>query len=74
MGYSKEKYEAIGEFMIICGELDRGVKGGRQKLQKIIGKSLFFKNGSSWFYGIQKIKRKSVLELKNLTKKVKESL
>lgn len=70
-----KKATAIGAFLIACGKLDSGVRGGKQKLQKIVGKKLYYQSedGKKWFYNTKAIFDMSISELEKLTDKVKKS-
>jgi len=71
-----KKATAIGAFLIACTKLDNGtVRGGKQKLQKIVGKKLFYQseNGKKWFYNTKAISELTVSELEKLTEKVKNA-
>ena len=69
------KAKAIASFLIACMRLDTGVRGGKQKLQKIVGKSIFYQseNGKKWFYNTKKLKSMSVSKLNEMTEKVKNA-
>lgn len=68
---SIEKTTAIGNFLITCGKLDDdGIKGGKQALQKIVGKTIFYKSGKSWFYNVKKIKSLTIKELNYLSEQI----
>ncbi len=68
------KAKAVGSFIIACGKLDT-VRGGKQKLQRIVGKSIFYQseNGKKWFFNTKKINAMSVSKLNELTEKVKNA-
>lgn len=71
-----KKATAIGTFLIACTKSDNGtVRGGKQKLQKIVGKKLFYQseNGKKWFYNTKSISELTVSELEKLTEKVKNA-
>lgn len=63
---------ALGAFYYASNNYAEKFKiGGNQKLQKIIGKELFYKKGKDWWYS-HKIGQMSVSELRNLTKKIQD--
>lgn len=70
-----KKAVAVGAFLIACGKLDKDVRGGKQKLQKIVGKKIFYpsENGKKWFYNNKAINEMSIADLTNLTEKIKKS-
>jgi len=70
-----KKATAVGAFLIACGRLDTDVRGGKQKLQKIIGKRIFYQseNGKKWFYNTKAIQEMSISDLDKLTEKVKSA-
>ena len=69
-----KKATSVGAFLMACGNLDNGVRGGKQKLQKIIGKKLFYQSedGKKWFYNTKAIFDISISELNKLTEKLKK--
>lgn len=70
-----KKAKAIGQFLIACSKLDSGVRGGKQKLQKIVGKRLYCQseNGKKWFYNTKAIKEMSTSDLDKFTEKIKNA-
>lgn len=71
-----KKSTAIGALLIACSKLDNAtIRGGKQKLQKIIGKKLFYQseNGKKWFYNTPAMVNMTISELEKLTDKVKKS-
>jgi hypothetical protein len=68
------KAKAVGSFIIASNRLD-AVRGGKQKLQKIVGKSIFYQSedGKKWFFNTKKINAMSISKLNELTEKVKNA-
>ncbi len=68
-----DRNRAIGSFLIACEKLDSGVHGGKQKLQKIVGKNVFYKSpdGKKWFYNMEAIRAMTIPELKKLKADIK---
>lgn len=66
---------AIGKFLIACTKLDKGVRGGKQKLQKIVGKRIFYQSedGKKWFYNTKLISDMKISELEKLTSLVEKN-
>jgi hypothetical protein len=65
---------AIGMFYRIAYNYTEKFKiGGNQKLQKLIGKDLFYKKGNDWLWNNPKIIMMTTSELKNLTKKIENA-
>lgn len=63
---------AIGRFYTVAGKFIEKYKvGGKQRLQKIIGKNLLYqsKNGT-WFWANSRITKMSIAQLEGLTKKI----
>ena len=63
---------AIGKFYRVADAYSEKFKiGGKQKLQKIIGKELIYKvKDGRWFWGSQIINKMSIAQLEKLTKKI----
>jgi len=70
---ANKQVTALGEFYYATQKLD-GVRGGNQKLQRIIGKELFWKGYKGWFFNNAIIKEMSVSELTALTDKINKSI
>ena len=72
---TNKKAIALGAFLTACTKLDSGVRGGKQKLQKIVGKNIFYQSedGKKWFYNTPAISKMSIPELEKLTNKVKKA-
>ncbi|GIK22769.1 MAG: hypothetical protein BroJett005_21830 [Ignavibacteriota bacterium] len=70
---SKKKAEAIGRVLIVSKELDTE-KGNHCKLQKILGTKIYFQKNGKWFYDIQRLNKKTISQLNNLSIKIKKSL
>ena len=67
---SVEHITAIGKLLNVSGDYGEKFKiGGNQKIQKIMGKDLFFNIGKKWYYNTLKIKQMSTTELNILIKK-----
>lgn len=68
------KAKAVGSFIIASLRLDT-VRGGKQKLQKIVGKSIVYQSedGKKWFFNTKKINAMSISKLNELTEKVKNA-
>jgi hypothetical protein len=66
---------AIGKFYRIADAYSEKFKiGGKQKLQKIIGKDLIYKvKDGRWFWGNQIITKMSIAQLEKLTEKIKNA-
>jgi hypothetical protein len=59
----------IGKFYLLA--IEYSDKLGNQKLQKIIGKDLFYKRDNSWWWDNSKIISMTINELRNLIKLIK---
>lgn len=71
-----KKAIAIGNLLIACSKLDNSnIRGGRQKIQKIIGKKLFYQSedGKKWFYNTKEISKMTISDLNKLTDKIKKA-
>lgn len=71
-----KKAIAIGSLLMACGKLDNAnIRGGRQKIQKIIGKKLFYQSedGKKWFYNTKEISKMTISDLNKLTDKIKKA-
>lgn len=68
-----KKLKALGAFLTACSKLDTGVKGGKQKLQKILGERIFYQseNGKKWFYNTKALRDMTICDLNKLTEKIK---
>jgi hypothetical protein len=66
----------IGEFLINCIKFVKSYKiGGNQKLQKIVGKDLYYQaETGDWFYANEKIAKTSPAKLQRLIDKLNEKL
>jgi len=69
-----KKAIAIGTFLIACSKLDE-VRGGKQKLQKIVGKDIFFQNpvNKKWYYETMVLRDMSIKKINDLIEKIKIS-
>lgn len=69
-----KKNIAIGAFLTICAKLDTNVRGGKQKLQKIIGKDIFYQseNKKLWLYNTNSIRNMTITKLEKLTELIKK--
>ena len=70
---SNKKAEALGRVLILARELD-SARGEYLKLQRILGKNLYFQNGGKWYYDVQKMSRKTIAELNKFSDKIKGSI
>jgi hypothetical protein len=63
---------AIGRFYMVAGEYTERYKiGGKQRLQKIIGKNLLYQSkDGTWFWANSLITKMSIAKLERLTKKI----
>lgn len=62
---------ALGAFYVAAMKYAANYRrGGCQKLQRLIGESLFFKVGAEWVWNNPKISRMSAAELETLTRKI----
>lgn len=69
---SKLKAKAIGRVLIASSQID-SVRGENQKLQKILGEALYYQKGNKWFYDIEKMSSKTILELNKLGDKIEKA-
>ncbi len=69
---SKLKARAIGRVLVVASKID-SVRGENLKLQKILGKALYYQKGNKWFYNIEKMNRKTILELNKLAEKIERT-
>jgi hypothetical protein len=69
---SQYQAAAVGSFYHAANSyIDKFKIGGNQKLQKIVGKELFYKKGKDWWFSY-KIAHMNISELRNLTKKIQD--
>jgi hypothetical protein len=71
---SDKKAKAVGAFLMASTKFDN-IRGGKQKLQKIVGERIFYQseNGKKWFFNTKAISNKTISELEELTKKIKDA-
>ena len=70
---SNKKAEALGRVLVLSRELDT-LRGEYLKLQRILGKNLYFQKGGKWYYDVQKMSRKTIAELNNFSEKIKRAI
>ena len=70
---SNKKAESLGKVLILAHELD-SVRGDHLKLQKILGKNLYYQKNGKWYYDVQKLSRKTIAELNKFSYKIKRSI
>jgi hypothetical protein len=70
---SNKKAEALGRVLILSHELDT-LRGEYLKLQKILGKNLYYQKGGKWYYDVQKMSKKTTAELNKISYKIKRSI
>ena len=70
---SNKKAEALGKVLILARELDT-VRGDYVKLQRILGKNLYFQKGGKWYYDVQKMSKKTIAELNKFSDKIKGAI
>lgn len=69
---SPDKKHAVGDLLMAASKLDKDVRGGNQKLQRILGKEIYYKSpdGKKWFYDTQALKAMSIKKLDSLTAQI----
>jgi hypothetical protein len=70
---SNIKAEALGRVLILARELD-SVRGDHFKLQKILGKNLYYQKNVKWYYDVQKMSKKTIAELNKISAKIKRAI
>jgi hypothetical protein len=72
---TKEKAIAVGTLIITMLDLSKK-HGGKQKVQKIVGKKIFYESNfrGKWMVNNPEIARLSVSQLNRLTEKLKKAL
>lgn len=70
---SKRKATAIGRLLISSAEID-SKRGENEKLQDILGKSLYYKKGNKWYYDIERMNKMTMLELDRYAVKIEKTL
>lgn len=73
MKYDKRKTIALGGFMIEAGNfVDSHIKGGNQKLSKLVGDGIYYQseNKKDWFFNVKKLRSMTAEQLEKLTEKV----
>ena len=73
-GVVTERHTAVANFLIATSGLDSGMKGANHKLQKIVGKDIFYQslNGKLWFYNTKLLFSMPISKINALTEKVKK--
>ncbi|MGB5942097.1 MAG: hypothetical protein WBG71_04395 [Leeuwenhoekiella sp.] len=71
---TEKKATAVGTLLLASLRLQE-TRGGKQKLQKILGKSVFRKtpDGKKWYIDTPKISKFTIKKLEELTEKIKEA-
>jgi len=69
---SKIKAKAIGRVLVVASKID-SVRSENLKLQKILGKALYYQKGNKWYYDIEKMNSKTILELNKLADKIEKA-
>jgi len=69
----KRKAQAIGRVLTTAQQLDT-VRGEHIKLQKILSEKIYYQKNGKWYYEIQKMKKKTILELNELAEKIEKSM
>jgi hypothetical protein len=70
---TEKKTAALGALLIACTRLDTNVRGGKQKVQKILGKRIFYQYGKKWFYNTKALLEMSASNLQKLTEQIKSA-
>lgn len=70
---SKRKAEAIGRVLITAQQLDT-MRGEHIKLQKILGEKIYYQRGGKWYYEVQKLNKKTILELNEIADRIEKSV
>lgn len=70
---SKRKAESIGRILITATQLDT-VSGEHIKLQNILGEKIYYQKGGKWYYEVQKLNKKTFLELTEIADKIEKSV
>lgn len=68
-----KKAEALGRVLVFSRELDT-VRGEYLKLQRILGKNLYYQKGGKWYYDVQKMSKKTVAELNKFSDRIKRAI
>lgn len=68
-----KKAIAIGGLLIAAGKFDSGSKSDKNKLQAILGKTIYYQNGKKWFYNTPALANMTLSKLNALTKKIKSA-
>lgn len=73
MALNKKAY-AVGHFIMTCVHLTNQ-RGGKQKLQKIVGKRIFYESEikGQWMFRNPVIAKMTIAQLNNLAEKVKKA-
>lgn len=73
---NKKRVDLVGKFYTISMKFVKSYKiGGNQKLQKIVGKDLYYQaETGDWFYANEKIAKTSPAKLQRLIDKLNEKL
>ena len=77
VGSGDDHITALGSFYQATSEFESKYKvGANQKLQKIVGKELYYKSedGKKWFWNNPVIKKMTASELNALTKKIQDQM
>lgn len=69
---NKRKTIAIGRVLVASREIDT-VRNDNQKLQSLLGKTLYYQKGGKWYYDTEKLKRKSISELNELADEIEKA-
>ena len=70
---SNKKAEAIGRILILARELD-SVRGENLKLQKLLGSKIYFQKPGKWYYDVQKLSKKTISDLENISVKINRAI
>ena len=70
---SNKKAEALGRVLVLSRELDT-VRGEYLKLQRILGKNLYYQKAGKWYYDVQKMSKKTITELNKFSDKIKRAI
>lgn len=69
----KLKATALGRVLITARELD-SVRGANIRLQKILGRKMYYQKGNKWYYNVHGLSNNTISELNRIADKIERAV